>query len=81
MLGFRNEESAYTSVELRRGKRRLASKGPTHMRSGQSTLELAIAEHIAAGDAILDIGFKDAEGHDRAITRAIKIPHLEQRRR
>jgi protocatechuate 3,4-dioxygenase beta subunit len=81
VLGFRNDEPAYTTVELRRGKRRLASKGPTHMRSGQRSLELAIAEHIAAGDAILDIGFKDAKGYDRAVTRAIKIPHIEHRRR
>jgi protocatechuate 3,4-dioxygenase beta subunit len=81
VLGLRNEEPAYTTVELRRGKRRLASKGPTHIRSGQRALELAIAEHIAAGDAILDIGFKDAKGYDRAVTRAIKIPHVEHRRR
>jgi protocatechuate 3,4-dioxygenase beta subunit len=79
VLGFRNEEPAYTTLELRRGKRRLASKGPTHIRSGQRALELAIAEHIAAGDATLDIAFKDAKGYDRAVTRAIKIPHVELR--
>ena len=80
VLGFRNDEPVYATVELRRGKRRLASDGPTHMRSGDRGLELAVNEHIPAGDAVLDIGFKDAKGYDRAVTRAIKIPNLEHRR-
>jgi protocatechuate 3,4-dioxygenase beta subunit len=80
VLGLHNEEAVYASVELRRGKRVLAKKGPVHMRSGSRTLDLSIAEHTAAGTATLDIGFKDAKGYDRAVKRPVKIPELEGRK-
>ena len=71
---LRAAERVEVLLQLRRGRKSLASKHVDRLRPGLRTLRLLVPPRAPKGKARLRILLEDRAGNGRILTRAVKLP-------